>query len=62
MSTVPETYRANHMGIGVLGFPASPITRGVIAQKLDHKEVLEVVGADEGTLIDLLRRIIPGLT
>jgi purine-nucleoside phosphorylase len=63
MSTVPETIAANHMKIGVLGI--SCVTNhaaGVIEQKLDHKEVLEVGERMKGTLIDLLRRTIPGLT
>ena len=59
MSTVPETIAANHMKIGVLGI--SCVTNhaaGVIDQKLDHKEVLEVGERMKGTLIDLLRHII----
>jgi purine-nucleoside phosphorylase len=63
MSTVPETIAANHMKIGVLGI--SCVTNhaaGVIEQKLDHKEVLEVGERMKGTLIDLLRRTISGLT
>jgi hypothetical protein len=34
----------------------------VIEQKLDHKDVLEVGERMKGTLIDLLRRTIPGVT
>ncbi len=63
MSTVPETIAANHLKIGVLGI--SCVTNhaaGVIEQKLDHKEVLEVGERMKGTLIDLLRRTIPSLT
>jgi purine-nucleoside phosphorylase len=62
MSTVPEAIAANHMGMKVLGI--SCVTNhaaGVIEQKLDHKEVLEVGDRMKGTLIELLRRIIPGL-
>lgn len=60
MSTVPEAIAANHMGMKVLGI--SCVTNhaaGVIDQKLDHKEVLEVGERMKGTLIQLLRGIIP---
>jgi purine-nucleoside phosphorylase len=63
MSTVPETIAANHAGIKVLGI--SCVTNhaaGVIEGKLDHKEVLEVGERMKGTLIELLRKVIPGLT
>jgi purine-nucleoside phosphorylase len=62
MSTVPETIAANHMGMKVLGI--SCVTNhaaGVIEQKLDHKEVLEVGERMKGALIELLRRVIPQL-
>ena len=62
MSTVPETIAANHMGMKVLGI--SCVTNhaaGVTDQKLDHKEVLEVGERMKGTLIELLRRVIPRL-
>lgn len=63
MSTVPETIAANHMGLGVLGI--SCVTNhaaGVIEQRLDHKEVLEVGERMKGTLIELLRQILPRLS
>lgn len=62
MSTVPETIAANHMGIKVLGISCvTNFAAGVIEQKLDHKEVLEVGERVKGTLIDLLRRVVPML-
>ncbi len=62
MSTIPETIALNHMGLPVLGI--SCVTNhaaGVVDQKLDHKEVLEVGERMKGTLIELLRRIVPKL-
>lgn len=58
MSTVPETLAANHMGMKVLGI--SCVTNhaaGVIDQKLNHSEVLEVGERMKSTLIGLLREL-----
>lgn len=58
MSTVPETIAANHMGMKVLGI--SCVTNhaaGVIDQKLNHTEVLEVGERMKSTLIGLLREL-----
>lgn len=62
MSTIPETIAANHMGMKVLGISCvTNAAAGVLDQKLNHTEVLEVGERMKGTLIDLLRRIIPRL-
>jgi purine-nucleoside phosphorylase len=62
MSTVPETIAANHMGMRVLGISCvTNAAAGVLNQKLNHTEVLEVGERMKGTLIELLRRIIPRL-
>ncbi len=62
MSTVPETIAANHMGMKVLGISCvTNAAAGVIDQKLNHAEVLEVGERMKGTLIELLRRVIPRL-
>jgi purine-nucleoside phosphorylase len=62
MSTVPETIAANHMGLKVLGISCvTNAAAGVIDQKLDHKEVLEVGERMKGTMVELLRRVSPRL-
>ncbi len=62
MSTVPETIAANHIGMKVLGISCvTNYAAGVIDQKLDHKEVLEVGERVKGTMVELLRRVLPRL-
>jgi purine-nucleoside phosphorylase len=62
MSTVPETIAANHMGMKVLGISCvTNAAAGVLDRKLNHTEVLEVGERMKGTLIELLRRVIPEL-
>jgi purine-nucleoside phosphorylase len=60
MSTVPETIAANHMGMNVLGISCvTNFAAGVIDQKLDHKEVLEVGERVKGTISKFLKRAAP---
>jgi purine-nucleoside phosphorylase len=62
MSTVPETIAASHAGMKVLGISCvTNAAAGILDQKLNHSEVLEVGERMKGTLVELLQRIIPRL-
>jgi purine-nucleoside phosphorylase len=62
MSTALETIAANHMGMKVLGISCvTNFAAGVTDQKLDHKEVLAVGERVKGTMVELLRRVLPKL-
>lgn len=62
MSTALETIAANHMGVKVLGISCvTNFAAGVTDRKLDHKEVLEVGESVKGTMVALLRRVLPRL-
>jgi purine-nucleoside phosphorylase len=62
MSTALEAIAANHIGMQVLGISCvTNYAAGVSDRKLDHKEVLEVGERVKGTIIELLRRVLPRL-
>jgi purine-nucleoside phosphorylase len=62
MSTVLEAIAANHMSMKVLGISCvTNYAAGVTDQKLDHKDVLEVGERVKGTMVELLRRVLPRL-
>jgi purine-nucleoside phosphorylase len=59
MSTVPETIAARHMGVRVLGISCiTNMAAGVLKQRLDHREVLEVGEKVKSGLIDVLTRVV----
>src|SRR4051794_24114182 len=62
MSTVPEVIAANHMGIRCLGISCvTNMAAGVLPQKISHEEVLETGAAVRGTLIALIKAVLPRL-
>jgi purine-nucleoside phosphorylase len=62
MSTVLEAIAANHMEMKVLGISCvTNYAAGVVEQKLDHKEVLDVGTRMQDTVSELLRRVLPRL-
>ncbi|MBP3637890.1 MAG: purine-nucleoside phosphorylase [Clostridia bacterium] len=55
MSTVPETIVANHCGMKVLGVSCiTNMAAGILDQKLDHSEVVEVANRVKSTFRSLL--------
>lgn len=62
MSTVAEVIAANHMGLKVLGISCvTNMAAGILAQKISHEEVLETGEMVRGTLIRLLKALLPRL-
>jgi purine-nucleoside phosphorylase len=62
MSTAPEVIVANHMGIKVLGISVvTNLAAGISGEKLSHKEVLETGEQVRGTLVRLLKAVLPRL-
>jgi purine-nucleoside phosphorylase len=62
MSTVLEVISANHMGIEVLGISCvTNLAAGMSGKKLNHEEVLAIGERVRGSLVDLLKTVIPKL-
>jgi purine-nucleoside phosphorylase len=62
MSTVPEVIVANHLGMQVLAISCvTNMAAGILPQKLDHKEVMEVGYRVRDTLIQFLKALLPKL-
>lgn len=59
MSTVPEVIVANHAGIKVLGISCvTNMAAGILAQKLEHTEVIATTQRIEKTFVNYVKRLI----
>jgi purine-nucleoside phosphorylase len=62
MSTVPEVIVANHMGMRCLGISCvTNMAAGILPQKINHQEVLDTGAKVRGTLVALLKELLPKL-
>jgi purine-nucleoside phosphorylase len=62
MSTVPEVIVANYLGMQVLAISCvTNMAAGILPQKINHEEVLEVGRRVRGTLVQFLKALLPKL-
>lgn len=62
MSTVPEVLAARHLGIRCLGLSCvTNMAAGILPEPLDAEHVLRVGAAASGSLVALLRELVPAL-
>jgi purine-nucleoside phosphorylase len=62
MSTVLECIAANQMGVKVLGISCmTNMAAGILPQKLNHKEVMEVGARVQSVVAELLAEVVPAL-
>ena len=62
MSTVLETIAANHMGVRVLGISCmTNMAAGILPQKINHVEVMEIGRQVQSVFIELLASLLPAV-
>jgi purine-nucleoside phosphorylase len=62
MSTVPEVIVANYLGMQVLAISCvTNMAAGILPQKINHEEVLEVGRRVRDTLVEFLKALLPKL-